>query len=94
VYGRNSVTIARKFRYQQLGGPAGIRDTGLLESALYRPRTGHHIDLAAMPAALFESLVMNHPFVEANKRIAFFATDWQLNSERSNPEGLATASSI
>jgi len=57
------------------GGPTGIRDPGLLESALYRPRTGYYDDLSAMAAALFESLLMNHPFLDGNKRIAFFATD-------------------
>ena len=57
------------------GGPAGVRDPGLLESALYRPRTGYYEDLSAMATALFESLLMNHPFVDGNKRVAFFATD-------------------
>jgi len=57
------------------GGPAGIRDPGLLESALHRPRTGYYEDLAAMATALFESLLMNHPFIDGNKRVAFFATD-------------------
>ena len=57
------------------GGTGGLRDPGLLESALYRPRTGYYEDLAEMAAALFESLLMNHPFVDGNKRIAFFATD-------------------
>lgn len=57
------------------GGPEGLRDRGLLESALYRPQTGYYVDLAEMAAALFESLLMNHPFVDGNKRIAFFATD-------------------
>lgn len=60
---------------ERFGGPAGIRDPGLLESALYRPRTGYYRDLAEMAAALFESLIMNHPFVDGNKRVAFFATD-------------------
>ena len=60
---------------ERFGGPAGVRDIGLLESALYRPRTGHYADLAGMAAALFESLIMNHPFVDGNKRVAFFATD-------------------
>lgn len=59
----------------RFGGPPGIRDTGLLESALYRPRTGYYTDLVGMAAALFESLIMNHPFVDGNKRVAFFATD-------------------
>ena len=59
----------------QFGGPAGVRDHGLLESALYRPRTGHYHDVAEMATALLESLLMNHPFIDANKRVAFFATD-------------------
>jgi len=57
------------------GGPAGIRDPGLLESALHRPRTGYYEDLSAMATAMFESLLMNHPFVDGNKRVAFFGTD-------------------
>jgi len=60
---------------ERFGGPAGVRDVGLLESALYRPQTGHYEDLAAMATALFESLLMNHAFVDGNKRVAFFATD-------------------
>ena len=72
----------------RFGGSAGIRDAGLLESALYRPQTGYYADLAEMSAALFESLLMNHPFVDGNKRVAFFATDvflrlngWKLKVE-------------
>jgi len=57
------------------GGPSGVRDLGLLESALFRPRTGYYDDLSAMAAALFESLLMNHPFIDGNKRVAFFTTD-------------------
>lgn len=60
---------------EAFGGAGGVRDLGLLESALYRPRSGYYRDLAAMAAALFESLLMNHPFVDGNKRVAFFATD-------------------
>jgi death on curing protein len=60
---------------ETFGGPAGIRDLGLLDSALHRPRSGYYADLAEMAAALFESLLMNHPFVDGNKRVAFFATD-------------------
>jgi len=60
---------------ERFGGPPGVRDFGLLESALYRPQTGHYADLAEMAAALFESLIMNHPFIDGNKRVAFFATD-------------------
>lgn len=59
----------------RFGGVAGVRDLGLLESALFRPRTGYYVDLAEMAAALFESLLINHPFIDGNKRVAFFATD-------------------
>lgn len=63
-------TLLREF-----GGPPGVRDLGLLESALFRPRTGYYHDLIEMAAALFESLLMNHPFVDGNKRVAFFSVD-------------------
>ena len=56
------------------GGRAGLRDPGLLESALHRPQTGYYADLAEIATALFESLIINHPFVDG-KRVAFFATD-------------------
>ena len=72
----------REFYYHQgerlievFGGPAGVRDLGMLESALYRPQTGYYDDIIQMSAALFESLLMNHPFVDGNKRAAFFVTD-------------------
>jgi len=72
----------------RFGGAAGIRDLGLLESALYRPQTGYYGDLAAAATALFESLLLTHPFVDGNKRVAFFATDvflrlngWRLEVE-------------
>lgn len=60
---------------ERFGGSPGVRDPGLLESALYRPRTGYYEDLLEMAAALFESLLMNHPCVDGNERVAFFATD-------------------
>ena len=73
---------------EHFSGSSGVRDLGLLESALFRPRTGYYADLAEMAAALFESLLMNHPFVDGNKRVAFFATDvflrlngWKLQVE-------------
>lgn len=57
------------------GGAAGVRDGGALESALFRPQTGYYADAVEEAAALFESLVQNHPFVDGNKRTAFAATD-------------------
>lgn len=63
-------TLTAKF-----GGHAGVRDTGLLESSLFRPQTGCYDDLAAMAAALLESLLFNPAFFDSNRRTAFFATD-------------------
>lgn len=60
---------------QDFGGAAGVRDGGALESALFRPQTGYYDDVLAEAAALFESLIQNHPFVDGNKRTAFAATD-------------------
>ena len=59
----------------RFGGADGLRDKGLLESALYRPQSGYYADLVEMAAALFESLMNNHPFVDGNKRVAFFSSD-------------------
>ncbi len=60
---------------EQYGGLAGVRDSGLLLSALYRPQTGYYEDLTEMASALFESLIVNHPFIDGNKRVAFVASD-------------------
>jgi death-on-curing protein len=57
------------------GGAAGVRDPGALESALFRPQSGYYDDIIQEAAALMESLAINHPFVDGNKRIAFAAVD-------------------
>lgn len=57
------------------GGADGVRDMGALESALFRPQTGYYEDVIAEAAALLESLAVNHPFVDGNKRIAFAVAD-------------------
>lgn len=57
------------------GGASGVRDMGALESAIFRPQTGYYSDIIAEAAALFESLAVNHPFIDGNKRVAFGATD-------------------
>lgn len=69
VLGMHTVLI------QRYGGAPGVRDPGALESALFRPQTGYYEDIVAEAAALLESLAINHPFVDGNKRIAFAATD-------------------
>jgi death on curing protein len=56
------------------GGPDGIRDLGLLESALARPLNKFaygETDLAALAAAYAFGIAKNHPFVDGNKRAAF-----------------------
>jgi len=59
------------------GGRAGIRDKGLMESALTRPRQLQtyeaSADLGRLAAAYGVGLVRNHPFVDGNKRAAFLA---------------------
>ena len=60
---------------QETGGSAGLRDMGALASAIMRPQMGYYDNLVQEAAALLESLAMNHPFVDGNKRIAFAAAD-------------------
>lgn len=60
---------------QRYGGALGVRDPGALEAALFRPQTGYYEDIVAEAAVLIESLAINHPFVDGNKRIAFAAAD-------------------
>lgn len=58
------------------GGPAGVRDTGLLESALARPQnilaySEETPSLCRLAAAYAFGIASNHPFVDGNKRTAF-----------------------
>lgn len=59
----------------EFGGSVGMRDEGALASALMRPQLGYYDSLIEEAAAMMESLANNHPFVDGNKRIAFFVTD-------------------
>jgi len=90
----DEVLVIHGLLVERFGGAEGIVDLGLLDSALHRPRTGYYRDIAEMAAALFESLLMNHPFVDGNKRVAFFATDvflrlngWKLSVEATEAHG-------
>jgi death-on-curing protein len=58
---------------ENYGGIRGVRDTGLLESAVFRPQIGYYSNIAEEAATLMESLANNHPFVDGNKRVAFAA---------------------
>ena len=60
------------------GGASGLRDRGALEAAVARPQAtfgGEDLypDVAAKAAALMHSLVMNHPFMDGNKRVGAHA---------------------
>ncbi len=76
------------------GGTGGVRDEGLLESALARPQQ-HYAngdptpDLADLAAALAYGLARNHPFVDGNKRTAHVAyrTFLALNGDGSCRDG-------
>ena len=72
-----TVNQAVRIHAEQLaifGGPPGIRDQGMLESALGRPQNKWaygETDLAALAAAYAFGIARNHPFVDGNKRAAF-----------------------
>jgi death-on-curing protein len=60
------------------GGAEGVRDAGLLDSALARPRNAWAYgveDLCALAAALGHGIARNHPFVDGNKRTAFVCVE-------------------
>ena len=82
------------------GGPAGLRDLGMLESALGRPQNkwayGEH-DLAMLGAAYAFGIARNHPFVDGNKRAAFIVLSVLLRKNGfafAPPEALATAAIV
>lgn len=65
------------------GGRQGIRDFASLHAAVQRPKAGisgryFYKTIWQMAAALLQSLVKNHPFVDANKRTAYFSSLWFL----------------
>ena len=62
-----------------VGGPIYVRDIGLLEAAVQRPRASvfgqdAYLDVFSKAAALLHSLARNHPLVDGNKRLAWLAT--------------------
>ena len=59
---------------EEFGGLEGVRDLGLLESALARPRSGSYKTVYEQVAALMQSLIGNHAFVDGNKRVGFALT--------------------
>lgn len=73
---RQGVILLHSKSLQMFGGPEGLRDEKMLESAIARLQNQWHygrVDLAALAAAYAYGLARNHPFVDGNKRAAFFA---------------------
>lgn len=85
------------------GGRPGVRDQGLLESALAQPRmafagVGVYPTLAQKAAALGYSIIQNHPFLDGNKRVGHAALEtflvlngWELSCDASEQERIILA---
>jgi death-on-curing protein len=56
---------------ERYGGAEGVRDLGAIEAALFRSRSGYYSDIIEEASVLVESLLINHSFVDGNKRVAF-----------------------
>jgi len=72
----SAVVIAHEISLANYGGGTGIRDRGLLQSALARPRNLYEYGKPGMfelAAAYTFGIVKNHPFVDGNKRAGFLA---------------------
>ena len=71
---RSECLLLHDMMLDQYGGCSGIRDEGLLESALARPQQLYHYGKPTMPemaAAYTAGIVKNHPFLDGNKRTGF-----------------------
>ena len=85
-----TITDALWIHQEQLrlyGGAPGVRDEGLVLSALLRPQTGYYATLVEEAAALWESLAMNHGFIDGNKRVALACTIVFLQANGAIPAG-------
>jgi len=77
VWVRKDVVLAiHRRQLAEHGGPDGLRDMGLLDSALARPQnmlaySTHAPDLPAFAAAYAFGICRNHPFLDGNKRVAY-----------------------
>lgn len=81
--GHRQALLVHRRVIEETGGSPGLRDEGLLQSALARPQatfSGQDLypTLFEKAAALAESIVRNHPFVDGNKRMAWECLDLTL----------------
>jgi death-on-curing protein len=73
---RDVINAVHDMQLAEHGGAPGVRDEGLLESALARPVNLHaygEADLCRLAASYAFGIVRNHPFVDGNKRTGFLA---------------------
>lgn len=74
---KRALVLLHEESLAQFGGASGIRDEGLLDSALARPVNRHGYeacnDLAVLAADYGYGLARNHPFVDGNKRVALLS---------------------
>jgi len=71
-----SVLVMHEEQLAEHGGADGVRDLGLLDSALARPRNAWSYgqsDIVALAALYAAGIMRNHPFVDGNKRTGFLA---------------------
>jgi len=74
----SDVLVLHQVAIEGSGGSAGLRNAGMLSSALAMPQAGFgdqylHEDIPAMAGAYLYHLVQNHPFIDGNKRVAMLA---------------------
>ncbi len=79
----NEVIIVHEIMLDIGGGSWGILNVDLLHSAIERPKASYNGEylydsIFDMASAMLQSLAQNHPFIDANKRTAFFSTTYFL----------------
>ena len=94
-----NVLVIHERQLERFGGAAGIRDQGMLESALSRPVNKweyERADLVDLGAAYAFGIARNHPFVDGNKRVAFLtmAAFLRLNGARFKPSQEAATAAM
>jgi death on curing protein len=67
------VVAIHHHQIEEYGGEHGFLNQGALEAAVFRPQTGYYNDLSEEAAALLESLVNNHAFLDGIERVGFAA---------------------
>ena len=74
---KSAVVAVHNMMIARFGGADGIRDEGLIDSALARPANIYHYDrrtdVSQLAAAYAAGIIQNHPFVDGNKRTGFMA---------------------